>query len=244
MTVHETEVPVPEGRLDSITSRLGKGLRSLESKTMTMWKKGGYYLTEQGEMIVEHVDASLQRMVDQSRKHVEGMRALKAANPERAIPASENILVTVRAPKAIVDQVRLRAQALAARMEGPRIGIGVIGESALSRLGSTASRVAGKVAGGVKSIGPSLAVGFLAGQLEADYEREFSIRTGGAPTSDEAAFMQSRGFSYDETAHEWTSHMSLGQKVERILNGLTVWIGDPVWVSKIAQPPRWDPNSA
>ena len=239
MTIHGREVPVPGGRLDSVTSRAGQGLRSLEHKTMTMFKKGGYYRTDEGELIVARLEARLQKMVDGSRNHVEGMLARKAAHPELAFPTSENILITVRAPKAVVDQVRQVAQGLATRMEGVRIGIGVVGERALSRLEPTASRVANKAAGAVRSIAPSLALGFIVGSLEADYGREFAMHDRTlVPSAEDAAFMQSRGFAYDEATHEWAVHASVWQRIERVVDGLTIWIGDPVWVYEQAQRPR------
>jgi RHS repeat-associated protein len=135
MTIEGREIPVEGGRIDVLTSKVGKGLRALEQKTLTAWKKGGHYLTEKGQLIVENVDARLRSMLAQVQRHLRGLAQARAADPTVRLPTSENILITVRAPEQIVEQVRARAQALAAGMEtsveGTRVGIGVISERAV-----------------------------------------------------------------------------------------------------------------
>ncbi|GIJ51669.1 hypothetical protein Val02_85550 [Virgisporangium aliadipatigenens] len=160
------EVPIPEGRLDAVTSRLGRGLRALEQKSLTAWKKGGHYVDELGKLRSENVDAMIRKAVEQVQRHMKGLEKLRVENPDLVLPTRENILITVRGPKAVVAGVMARAKVIAAETG---IGIGVIAEPPRIKAPRGFASVPGVVATplliyGIYSTGSNMVAAYEEGQ--------------------------------------------------------------------------------
>ena len=198
------ELSTYRGRADALTARLKNGeltgLRGLEQKSLTAWKKGGYYLTESGELIVSRVEGKIISALEQAERY--------SADLTQALdrPTGVNVLFTVRAPEWVVTQVRKIATRIVGQREGIRAGgVGVISERAVKSALAKAPAAEGsfeemlkglqKGLSGLKSVAPQLLLGFTAQIHENVINKEYAIMLSPLPPSpQDIAFMKAGGY--------------------------------------------------
>jgi hypothetical protein len=223
-TILTREMVAGEGVIDALTSRGAGNLKIQESKTLTIWKRGGHYVTESGEIIETHVREMVTKAVAQVRRQAAGLAEVM----ESDTPVSGNILITVRGPESLVAQVRTIAQEFVSKMDSPRVGIGVISQYAVDRM-----------LGGAKAIAPQLALGFAAEHDERRVTHAAEIQSSGAtPTPADLDFMRREGFEYKPgpSGPAWVNHPSVLQRIDRALGALTIFLGDPMFLQHLSEP--------
>ena len=241
MEIVRKELTVDSGRVDALTARLNndtlKGMRGLEQKSLTAWKKGGYYLTQSGELVESRVEGKIISALEQAERYSGDLT--KALDR----PMGVNVLFTVRGPEWVVKQVRTIAARIVGQREGTRVGgVGVISERAVKSALAKAPTSEGfeatltglqKGLSGLKSISPALLMGFAAQWHEDVINRENAVMLSPFPPSPkDVAFMKAGGFDYTpgpSGAPSWKANPTVEQRFTRIGGALIILLGDPMF---------------